>query len=206
MAKISEMTDEVLAKYIQAYTKKVETGVDVIKNTKLLNSMNNELEKRKSSNSDVKPVIHHSSDIDYSSYANASFKARAIALLIDSIILGIGNEIFVSSITAIFKTSIPPEFKLFSLLVNILGMILLPTAYVLFFLRRNGQTLGKKLMKIKIINLDGSDNLTVGTIILRESIGKLISAIILYIGFIIVLFGKESWHDSIAKTKVIKIE
>ncbi len=213
MAKISEMTDGDLVKYIKAYEKKVESGVDLEKSNRLLNGLKKEQVKRRSSGKPVKPVkpvkaveVHHSSDIDYSDYDDAKFGSRAIALFIDSVILGITNQILIAAITAVGKSAMPAEFKLISMIVPIITIISLPTAYAIYFLRKNGQTIGKKIMKIKVIDNDGSDQLSIKAILLREVLGKVLSTVIFYLGFIVVLFGKKSWHDSIAGTKVIKVE
>ena len=128
MAKISEMTDDVLVKYISAYKKKVDTGVDLEKNSKLLSSLKKEQSKRDKIDSVQEPIaVHHTSDIDYSDYENASFNARTMAFFIDGIILGIGNQILVACIVAITKSSVPPEFKIFTVLVQVVVMIGLPT-------------------------------------------------------------------------------
>ena len=56
------------------------------------------------------------------------------------------------------------------------------------------------------IDENGNDQLDVKTILKRETVGKFLSAIIFYLGFIVTLFGKRAWHDSLADTKVIKVK
>ena len=72
----------------------------------------------------------------------------------------------------------------------------------------SGQSPGKVLAGIKVVRSNGMD-MGVGTGLLRETIGKLISVLplIVPLGFLWVLFDKENrgWHDKIADTKVIRI-
>lgn len=65
-------------------------------------------------------------------------------------------------------------------------------------------TFGKQAMGLIVINMDGSQ-LTFSQASVR-TIGKLASAVILYIGFIMIGFteNKQGLHDMIAKTYVIK--
>ena len=68
----------------------------------------------------------------------------------------------------------------------------------------NGQTLGMKVLGIKVVKTDGSA-LTLSTGIIRF-IGLIISFICLLIGVIWVAFdaNKQGWHDKIASTYVVK--
>ena len=67
----------------------------------------------------------------------------------------------------------------------------------------DGATLGKKIVKIKVVNNDSSP-LTLGTAFGRY-IGYIISAIPCLLGFLWVIWDseKKGWHDKIAGTKVI---
>ncbi|MHB8896910.1 MAG: RDD family protein [Candidatus Geothermincolia bacterium] len=67
-----------------------------------------------------------------------------------------------------------------------------------------GQTVGKMVLRLKVYNQDMS-NVDYGTAAARE-FSKILSAIILYIGFIMAGFDnrKRALHDRIAKTYVIK--
>lgn len=70
-----------------------------------------------------------------------------------------------------------------------------------------GQTVGKMALRIKVIKRDGSTP-DYGVAALREIIGKLVSGIVLSLGFIWILFDKnrEGWHDKIATTWVVEVE
>lgn len=65
-------------------------------------------------------------------------------------------------------------------------------------------TLGKKIMKIKVVSEDGA-RITIRRSMARN-LFKLISAIPIYLGFIWILFNKKrrGWHDMVAKTYIIE--
>lgn len=85
--------------------------------------------------------------------------------------------------------------------------LLIGAGYLIFFwATQNGQTLGKRAMAIRIVKESG-DPVDFATAIVRY-IGYMISSIVLFLGFIWVIFDskKQGWHDKIAKTYVIKTE
>lgn len=205
--KISEMNEEQLKKFIQKYEIKVNTPEGTEKDQKVLKSLRvalTKIDEYDHAPSDVESF--HSSEIDYTSLSDASTKSRAIALVIDAVVTGVANQILMVSLESVIKAAMPAEVKVAVLIANILLMISVPAAYSIFFLRRNGQTVGKMLMKIKVVYQENNEQLSVSTIILREMIGKMISSFVFMLGFIVHLFGRPAWHDSIAKTKVVSIK
>ncbi|MFC4768159.1 RDD family protein [Effusibacillus consociatus] len=84
-------------------------------------------------------------------------------------------------------------------LINVLYFVGLTALY--------GQTLGKMAVGIRVIKQDGR-KVSWGTALLREIIGKLVSAIILMIGYIMAAFDskKRALHDRIADTYVVKVK
>jgi uncharacterized RDD family membrane protein YckC len=86
-----------------------------------------------------------------------------------------------------------------------LGLIV-SLAYTWFFLtRREGQTPGKMLMKIRVIKTDGSP------ISDRDAVLRYIGSLINYIGCIGWLWtliddNRQGWHDKIAQTYVVMAE
>jgi len=68
----------------------------------------------------------------------------------------------------------------------------------------NGATLGKMALRLKVVKTEGE--LDWVTIILRETIGKFVSGIILGIGYLMVAWDpkKQALHDKIAGTYVIR--
>lgn len=78
--------------------------------------------------------------------------------------------------------------------------------YLTWFLVNYGQTPGKMICRIRVIQTDGYPN-GWKTVLLRETFGKIASCFVLLLGFLWVAFDfrKQGWHDKIAGTYVIKV-
>lgn len=78
--------------------------------------------------------------------------------------------------------------------------------FIFFWVSQNGQTLGNRLLAIRVVRED-NQRMDVGTGIIRY-IGYLLSSAALLLGFIWIAFDskKQGWHDKMAKTIVIKTE
>lgn len=132
----------------------------------------------------------------------AGFWIRWVAGFIDGIITGaIGFVVgvllaFLLAIFGIGKETI-------STIVSPLGYIL-GWGYFIFMTYKYEATLGKKIIGIKVLS-DKSEKLTVWQVILRETVGKIASIIILGIGYIMAGFTerKQALHDKIASTTVV---
>lgn len=131
------------------------------------------------------------------------FWRRFAALFLDGIILGVVNWL-VSSVTGIntlnttaAAAAANPMALLVSLGISIVYWVVLQS-YM-------GQTLGKKVMGIKVVDSAGNKPSMI-TFALREILGKLISSIILGIGYLMVIWDgkKQALHDKIASTYVVK--
>ena len=90
-------------------------------------------------------------------------------------------------------------------------LLVLPVAIayiVVYFwlVSTRGQSPGKLALGIKIVKADGG-SLGLGGALLREIIGKFISSLIIYLGYIWILFDdkRQGWHDKIASTYVVKV-
>jgi uncharacterized RDD family membrane protein YckC/DNA-directed RNA polymerase subunit RPC12/RpoP len=79
----------------------------------------------------------------------------------------------------------------------------LPAAFEIFFIGRYGATPGKMLMRIKVVTPEGG-RVSYGRATGRY-FGKMLSGIILYIGFLMAFWDEEkrALHDRICKTRVI---
>ncbi|MBI2028114.1 MAG: RDD family protein [Candidatus Levybacteria bacterium] len=126
-------------------------------------------------------------------YAGAG--ARFLAAIIDGLILLVINSIFGFVLGGNNQS---PLSYLLSLGVSI--------GYWVFYQASQGQTIGKKVMRIKVVDASGNKP-TVMTFFLREIIGKLVSAIILFIGYLMILWDakKQGLHDKIAGTVVVRV-
>ncbi len=125
----------------------------------------------------------------------AGFGARAIAIIIDGIILSIVSSIL-GAITGPF--------------IGLIVSLVLPFAYYIYFwsmdnpVGQKGQTVGKRVMSIKVVADDGT-GLDAAKAAIRV-VGYFISSIIICIGFLFPLWreDKKALHDLIAGTRVVK--
>lgn len=130
----------------------------------------------------------------------AGFWRRFLAYLIDTTIISI-PPLGVISLLKIRSYDFDPELVM-SILVILLGLVY----FVYYWVKKDGQTLGNKLLAIRVVRED-KGQITIGTGLVRYT-GYYVSSVILYLGFLWVLWDKkkQAWHDKIAKTLVIKTE
>lgn len=143
------------------------------------------------------------------------FWIRVAAALIDAIILGIAagvlQSVFFGSIfriprlepgTSIDINALAPLFVFFG--AAWLVQIAMAACYEAFFVARLAATPGKMAMGLKVVCGDGSP-LSLGRSFGRY-FAKILSGMILCIGFIIVGFDsqKRGLHDMICETRVVK--
>jgi uncharacterized RDD family membrane protein YckC len=111
----------------------------------------------------------------------ASFWQRFAAIFIDGLLFGF---LFARS-----KSGLVPILQL---------------SYSTWMLGMYGATVGKMVMKIKVVK-ENKSKLTYSDALLRE-ITKYLSAAILLLGYLTVIWDKkkQGWHDKIAKTIVVE--
>jgi uncharacterized RDD family membrane protein YckC len=126
----------------------------------------------------------------------AGFWVRFFAGLLDAIIIGIPLSIISYLFFGVWEETSITSFG------NILYSIIVPVLWV-------GFTVGKKIMGIRIIKVDGS-KIGYGVMILRVIVGGIIYVVTLGIGLIVSAFmvglrdDKRAIHDLIAGTYVTK--
>jgi uncharacterized RDD family membrane protein YckC len=139
--------------------------------------------------------------------------ARLGAYLIDAIILGVigfvvGMCLGVSAVTTT-RSSFSSSSSVSSLqcVSYLLGLGMQIAYYCYFLTAWNGQTPGKRALKIRVVRLDG-EPITAGTALARNVFGYFISGIVVWLGFLWILFDErgQGWHDKIAGTMVIRDE
>jgi uncharacterized RDD family membrane protein YckC len=76
--------------------------------------------------------------------------------------------------------------------------------FVYLQMRTNGQTLGKKCLCLRVVSIDGQP-LNTRMLFIRENIGKMLSTLLVLIGYLMALGGEQrALHDRLAKTMVIR--
>jgi uncharacterized RDD family membrane protein YckC len=140
----------------------------------------------------------------------AGFWLRYLALTLDNIIVGIPLAIIaflilflVALITGENSSNPSTGFKLIQSFVYI-AQIIAQICYFVILTNKRQATIGKRLLGLKVLSEEGS-TISLGKIILRETIGKLVSGIILGIGFLMAAFTskKQALHDIMSGSVVI---
>jgi uncharacterized RDD family membrane protein YckC len=120
----------------------------------------------------------------------ASFGIRFVAVLIDAVLLGVVGSI----LRAILGDAAAG-------LVN----LVLGLGYVVYLEGSPaGQTVGKKIMNIRVVDYRTGGSIDYGRALVRY-IGKLVSGIVCFLGYLWMLWDadKQTWHDKIATTTVV---
>ncbi len=145
------------------------------------------------------------------------FWLRAVAFLIDIIILKFTSIVLLFiGIVALNSGFQSYEYDLsVNTFANItckfvaiyyIMTVFLYAVYFTYFHGTTGQTIGKKIFGLKVLQSTG-EPMTLGIAFLRW-VGYIISGLILYLGYIWIAFDrkKQGWHDKIAGTCVIKVK
>ena len=138
----------------------------------------------------------------------AGFWRRFVANLLDGIILGIVSFPinFITSLISGTSNSNSPAAMLASS-VGSLIVLAIQIAYFVYFIGSKGQTLGKMVMKIKVVKVGTNEAPGYVKAFLRDIVGKMLSALVLSLGYLWMLWDskKQTWHDKIAGTVVVKV-
>lgn len=128
-------------------------------------------------------------------------KSRLLAAFFDLLILGImGVGILFSSVRVLdanylqLLRNLPIPFAAVFMLVSM--------AYYVYFTGSSGQTIGKMIMKIRVVS-EGGERVTFIKAWLRWC-GYIISTVFLLLGFVWIVFDprNQGWHDKLARTRV----
>ena len=121
----------------------------------------------------------------------AGFGRRLVAALVDSLLLGV-----VYVIVAVVTRSATASY---------LVLLLLGIAYTVYFEGSgSGQTVGKKLLNIRVIDFGTGGSLGYGRAFVRY-VGRILSSIPLYLGYLWMLWDREkqTWHDKLSNAVVV---
>lgn len=132
----------------------------------------------------------------------AGFFIRLAAYLLDIFILGIGMAgIKLVYLFSHFDTYAVPIFFSFTFVDVICYLI--AASYFVVLTYFNGQTLGKMAFNICVVDVDG--RLGFFQVLIRETFGRYLSAIILNIGYLLIIPDekKRALHDRLCSTQVV---
>lgn len=158
-------------------------------------------------NQNTIPVATTSSGAVY-----AGFFQRVFALLIDLVVLVIVNIVISLPIGVIFGLSGSGLSGTLRITVQIIGLVVF-WVYFVFLTHKYGQTLGKRAMSIRVQKEVTGERLDTVSTILREVVGRGLEAILSLVligilGYFWMLWDdkKQTWHDKIAKSVVVKVK
>ena len=159
----------------------------------------------------------------------ADFLSRFAAYLIDGAILGFGSAlVFVPVFLVVFVNLRDPEtypdtapfrevftgFFLPLLLVEAGFFVFLIVVYYLYFveyMHRKGETIGKKVMKIRVVPIDPSARLTRGMVVKRYLVQFVAGSFVPFFSYLDGLWQLwdkpylQTLHDKAAQTVVVKV-
>ena len=120
----------------------------------------------------------------------ASFGIRLVAWLIDVVLIGVVGAVL--------------SRVLGSTLGAVVNLLLGLAYYGYLEGSPSGQTVGKKVMNIRVIDLAGGGPIGAGRALLRY-VGRILSSIPCLLGYFWMLWDKDkqTWHDKIATTVVV---
>lgn len=140
----------------------------------------------------------------------AGFGSRFLAGLIDVVILSVVGFVVGFVIGFILGLAgMSSNTSLMSTVRSIMNMFSYAISffYYIYFISAKGQTPGKMIMKIKVVKASDSSVPGFLSAFLREIVGKFLSSIVILLGYFWMLWDpkKQTWHDKIAGTIVVKV-
>lgn len=131
----------------------------------------------------------------------ATINRRGVALFIDEMLL---SFLLIISIWDSFVNAGSTDEVIALTNSFLLEYMAMKIIYQTFFVMQYGATLGKIVMKIRVLEIENLQNPTFA-IALNRAIFRIISELLFYLGF---LWGaldpsRQTWHDKTAKTLVV---
>jgi len=149
-------------------------------------------------------VAEHTTEHVVQKSPYVGFWVRVAAYTIDSFVINVVT-VPLWFILGMFVAMIDNKGMSFLFTMFLYGLSLAVVfVYYIVFTYKYQATLGKMAVGIKVMAQDG-EKLPLGRIILRETIGKLLSALLLMIGYFMIAFTdkKQGLHDKLAQSVVI---
>ena len=131
----------------------------------------------------------------------ASNKKRAMAFFIDEMLL---SFLLIIALWESFSVAVTMEEMINVTNTFVLEYMFMKIVYQAFFIMQYGASIGKLVMKIRVIELNTMQTQSVISA-LNRAIFRVVSELLLYLGFLWGLLNPErqTWHDKTAKTLVV---
>lgn len=141
----------------------------------------------------------------------AGFFTRFFALVLDGIAVGVVSWIIMMVWVAFAAGASQTDSGVLAVLQAVVGLAACLTIFLLqfiyfgYFWSKTGQTVGMKLLNIKVVMRDG-ESLSFMRAALRGSLGYWISGFFFGLGYIWAAFDAngEAWHDKLFDTRVVR--
>ena len=119
----------------------------------------------------------------------AGFFQRLGAIIVDGIIIGVVVLVF---------------YFINRVLADIVAIVLTLGYYTYFEGGGSGQTPGKKVLGIRVIDFSAGGPVGYGRAFVRQ-LGRILSGLVCYLGYLWMLWDREkqTWHDKLATTVVV---
>jgi len=133
----------------------------------------------------------------------ASIQKRAAAFFVDELLLSL---VLLLALWDNISQNLTTQEIIILTNTFILEFMVMKIGYQAFFTMQYGASLGKLLMKIRVIDIKTLDNPNV-LVSLNRAIFRVISEMFFYLGFLwgILDKSKQTWHDRTAKTLVVNV-
>ncbi|MEA3371899.1 MAG: RDD family protein [Campylobacterota bacterium] len=131
----------------------------------------------------------------------APVKKRAMAFFIDEILL---SFLLIIALWDSFTTAETMEEMINLTNTFVLEYMAMKIIYQAFFVMQYGASIGKIVMKIRVVEIKTLDNPNVISA-LNRAIFRVISEMLFYLGFLWGMLSqtRQTWHDNTAKTLVV---
>lgn len=144
----------------------------------------------------------------YSNENYAGFWVRLAAYVIDSVIVAIGLLVVRLAwigIGALISGTILDENVLFHYSLKDIVLYIFKVMYFALLTWCTGTTIGKRLMNLRVVPADRNEKLSFVDVLYRETVGRFLCVISIWIGYIIVGIDKEKrgFHDMLCDTRVV---
>ena len=134
----------------------------------------------------------------------ASMRSRTLAFVIDDLSI----TFIVTILLWDFISATQGDFIAIMGIMNaaFFQIVFIKFFYQTFFVWYYGATVGKLVAKIRVIDYDEFGKISLMNSAVR-SVGRIISEMLLYIGFIIAFFtdSRQTFHDKFGKTLVVNV-
>lgn len=133
----------------------------------------------------------------------ADTKKRAMAFFIDEMLL---SFLLIIALWDSFETATTMEELILVTNTFVLEFMAMKIIYQAFFILQYGASIGKIIMKIRVIEVKNLQTPNV-IVALNRAIFRVISEMLFYLGFLWGMMdpARQTWHDKTAKTLVVNV-